>query len=224
MWNEESHFQALFSAGQWDQAERLAAGALERAGDAEGWLMRHALCCIASGRFADGLQSLDRAVCVEPRSLESLLAGSVVLADLGFYDEASKRYEAAVALRKENAAGPEAALERKLRELARAYLDAGKPEAALEEARKAVGVLETGESHALCARILMALGRHDDALGALEKARRAAPHLASLQVTAAVCHVALRREKEAREALRRAEELQDSSRAGHVLRRAFGLQ
>jgi tetratricopeptide (TPR) repeat protein len=221
MWTQESQFSALFSNGQWEQAESLALASLGTLGDSEGWLVRHALCCIALGRFAEALQSLDRAVCVEPRSLEALLTGSVVLADLGFYEEASKRFEAAVALARDEGMGPWSELDRKHRELALAHLRAGDVRGALALATNAVSLRDSAAGRTLLAAILLRSGEPAGALEELERARRLDPHDSHLQVLASVCFLQLGREGEARDALVRAETLQDRSRAGHVLRRAI---
>ena len=221
MWNEETSFSALFSAGSWEQAERLAAMRLHEEGDTEEWLVRHALCCMAQGRFAEALQSLDHAVCAWPRSLESLLAGCVVLTDLGFYDEAAKRYDAALAVAAETGAGPAADLETKHRALAEAYAAAGDANGALEQAKMALALSETAEGHLLVAHLLLSRQDPEGALASLEKARRLAPHAPAPHVQAALCYLGLGREAEARESLSRAETLQDRSATGLVLRRAL---
>jgi len=223
MWNEEAQFMALFSAGSWEQASLVAAEHLQNGqrGEGETWLVRHALCCMAQGRFAEALQSLDQAVCVAPRSLESLLAGCVVLADLGFYEEASKRYDAALTLARETGAGPKAGLEKKHRELSASYAEAGDVAGAIEQARKALALHEGAEGRLLLAGLLL---RNDDArqaLEELERARRLAPQSSSTHVLASLCYLKLGREGEAREALVRAETLKDVSATGIVLREAL---
>ncbi|MCA2961492.1 MAG: tetratricopeptide repeat protein [Silvanigrellales bacterium] len=225
MWSEDArhaaHFQTLCATGQWEQAESMAAARLRLEGDSESWLARHALCCMAQGRFAEALQGFDAAVCAEPTSVEALLAGCVVLADLGFYDEAAKRHEAALVLGKEQASGKLQSLEKEHRALARACLDAADLRGAQESIEKALNLRETSEGHRLASTVQVRQGRPDKALLALERARQLAPHDARVHVEAALCYLTVGRDKEARDALVRAETLGDTSATGHCLRLAF---
>jgi tetratricopeptide (TPR) repeat protein len=238
-------YGAYTASGQWEQAEALAAARLRDEGESEEWLSRHALSCMAQGRFAEALQSLDRAACVNPASPEALLAGCVVLADLGFYDEAAKRDEAARALSREEGAvvgsvtrnasspgwssipasrslpGATVALELAHRELALTYLDAHDAARAQEQIERALELRETPDGRRILARVHVRQGDPARALVELERARQSAPHDPSAHVDAALCYVALGRENEARDALVRAETLGDASRTGAVLRRAL---
>lgn len=221
-----AQFQSLCATGQWEQAESLAASHLRREGDSERWLAHHALCCMAQGRFAEALQSFDAAVCAEPTSVEALLAGCVVLADLGFYSEAAKRHEAARMLASPSTAGLAAlakrqALEKEHCELAKTCLSAGDVRGAQESIEKALSLRETAEGHRLASVVHVRLGRPERALLELERARQLAPQDPQVHVDAALCYLLAGRESEARDALVRAETLGDTSATGDCLRRAF---
>ena len=240
MWNDEGHFDALLGAARWDEAQRVAQSRLHEGGPSEGWLLRHAMCCMAQGRFAEALQSFDAAVCEAPASVESLLAGSVVLADLGFYDEAAKRYEAAMAVAKQavmkaeagkgpsavitaatHVSGSVASLEKGHLTLARTYLDASDTRSAQEQVERALGLHESPDARRLLASIHVRMGEPARALVELERARQLVPHDPRAHVEAALCYLALGREPEAKDALVRAETLGDPSMTGDVLRRSF---
>jgi tetratricopeptide (TPR) repeat protein len=206
--------------GHWDAAETRAREALEASDDSDGWLKRLAVACLAQGRFSEGLQALDRAACLPTSSIESLLMGSVVLADLGFYPEATLRYEAALTLQHEKNQGPEAELWKMHLQLAKSYASLVDFQSAYEQWQCALKIEENAEVLFYGAELFFQQKEWAKSLEHLEKARKLAPQEPRFQVWAAQCHLAMGQTERAKEALLRAEAFEDSSGAGQMLRRS----
>lgn len=232
-------FRVALLAGDFEQASRLAQDVIAREGESALWLNELGQLHFTQGHFDEALQHFDRAASLDPHFVEALLNGAVVLADLGYYDEAAARFEAACALDtpEESPLGvsrpavgvgglpPSLAREvaAKHLDIAQLHLEFERLDAAEAEARSA---LETqpglAPAHLVLARVHMHREQLDAALLELEQARRHAPKDSRVQLLAAQCYVILRRATEAREALARAELLQDKSTTGAVLRHAYG--
>ncbi len=93
MQEQAQEFRKALSRGEFDIAERIAARNLETGENRSMWLNEMGLLLVAQSRFAEGLQSFDKSVvCRAEPSVEAVLNGIIILADLGFYDEAASRF------------------------------------------------------------------------------------------------------------------------------------
>ena len=238
-------FRVALFAGDFETAERLAQGRLDDEGENATWLNELGQVYLAQGRFSEALQFFDRAICVDPQFVEALLNGSIVLSDLGFYDEAASRFEAACALdqsvvsavpratagtsQKEGTAGEENGVTGRRRvaekhlELAALHSSLGQWNDALMQCEKACATSESADGRIELARALLNLERVDAALFELERARRIDPRHPQIHVLAALCYVVQSRREDALDALGRAELLSDHSKTGEILRRSFTI-
>ena len=85
---------SALKSGDTDLAERIVATQLSH-DDSCFWLTAQGELLVLQGRFADALAAFDRAAQKDPHDLAPVLCGAVVLADLGFYDEAKVRFDCA---------------------------------------------------------------------------------------------------------------------------------
>ena len=223
---------ALFS-GDWDTAERMAYGALQELGENAIWLNELGQLYFSQGRFSDALQCFDRAIVADPWKIESLLNGAIVLSDLGLYEEATQRYQAACAL--DNASEADKNLNRpvlssthlglaaaksiaeKIIELSQVYCSLGQLDNAIVELQRAREVCDCVPVRLALAQVYMQKQECEKATVELENARRLEPQNAQVHVAAAQCYLMMNRSPEAREALSRASVLSDKSSVGRVL-------
>ncbi len=185
------------------------------------------------GHHMEALQHYDEAVRADPKDVESLLCGALLLSELGSYDEAEMRFRAVkeldgdggVTLFHKQLCEPGDSLtvhrqrSRELMELAESSWQEGDLVEAQRFAEAACAVVDSPEVRLFLGRLLLAQGEAEKALESLEHGRRLEPEWSAFQNLAARCFLALGKVKQAKDALLRAELLGDSSFTGKVLRR-----
>ena len=171
-----------FAAGDWFGTLYLVDELVE---SADGFADAHQLRGVALallGRPEDALAAFDTALTRNPAYVEALVHRAVVLAELGRGEEAARSFE--LAARAENAEGrfPRAVAGRLANlhaQLGEAYADAGAPQEAVSEYRRALSL--GPDFHDLRYRLgrhLVASGRYLEAREELERVLRVRPDFA----------------------------------------------
>lgn len=238
-------FSVAYGSGDFENAEQLVVEALADQPDDARWLNRLGLVYMAQGQYSDALAAFDRSVCADPHFLEPLLNGAIVLSDLGFYDEATSRFDAARVLDQSTpsqagamgaqgaptppfgqrpahlgvAVGRSAA--EKYLELSDSLLQLGLPEKAQDAAEEACRYYDHARGRLQLARTYLAQQMTDKALLEIENARRHDPRFVELHVFTALLQLVRNDRHKAMDALTRAEMLADTTALGQVLRTAF---
>lgn len=238
-------FTVAYGSGDFESAEQLVVESLADHPDDARWLNRLGLLYMAQGQFSDALAAFDRSVCADPHFLEPLLNGAIVLSDLGFYDEATARFDAARTLdastpsqagamgtqgaptpplgQRPNTMGiavARAAADKYL-QLSDSLLDLGVNERAQEAAEEACRYYDDARGRLQLARTFLAQQQVDKAILEIENARRHDPRFVELHVFNALLHLVRNDRTKALDALTRAEMLADTTALGQVLRTAF---
>jgi tetratricopeptide (TPR) repeat protein len=241
-------FTVAYASGDFENAEQLVIEALADSPDEPRWLNRLGLLYLAQGQFSDALAAFDRAVCADPHFLEPLLNGAIVLCDLGYYEEANVRFDAA---RKLDASAPSQAGSSRLREaltppygqlppdfgiaigratadkyleLSESLLQLGMAQKAQEAAEEACRYYDHARGRLQVARTLLAQQKADKAILEIENARMHDSRFVELHVFSALLHLVRNDRHGALDALTRAEMLADTTALGQVLRTAFAGQ
>ncbi|NBX17396.1 MAG: tetratricopeptide repeat protein [Proteobacteria bacterium] len=241
-------FTVAYGSGDFENAEQLVVEALADRPDDACWLNRLGLLYMAQGQYSDALAAFDRAVCADPHFLEPLLNGAIVLSDLGFYDEATSRFDAARILDNSTPSqagsmgaqgGPtppvgqrpaqlgvavsRTAAEKYL-ELSDSLLSLGLNARAQEAAEEACRYYDHARGRLQLARTFLAQQMMDKAVLEIENARRHDSRFVELHVFTALLHLVRNDRNKALDALTRAEMLADTTALGQVLRTAFAGQ
>jgi tetratricopeptide (TPR) repeat protein len=229
-------FKVALHCGDLEHAERLATNQLALLGESSKWLNNLGLVYLAQGRMAEALQHFDRAVAADEGFLEPLLNGAIILADLGYYNEAAVRYESAQQLQskgtgyaqRDPAAMPLFAAKstvetvgERLLELAHIHRQTGDRDGAMAELKRAIQHASLPAAHIELATLYLEQEECEAALDHLEQARRLDPQNPEIHIISAQCHLLKNRVKEAQDSLARAELLNDRSRTGAALRRSL---
>jgi tetratricopeptide (TPR) repeat protein len=189
-------------------------------------------CYAALGYYLEALQNYDAAVRLSSNTshtaLEALLCGAALLAELGFYEEAGTRFDAARTLDQPETEGKVGASTRSQTErrqlavdlalLASRMVHLEDPRGVRDLLERSLAIRDTPEARFELARSYLALGDASKALEHLEEGRRLDGTNPVFQNLAARCYMALGQVKSAKDAIMRAELLGDRSRAGRVLR------
>lgn len=234
MHDMRNDFRVALCSGDYEQAERLATNQLALLGESSLWLNEMGILLVSQGRLAEALLHFDRSAAADNSNLEAILNGAIVLADLGFYEEASVRFDAARAIEShaEDGQPPTAkplvqgkttslTLAEKALESAKIYRQLKDLAASEEGVRKSISISETSAAYTELARIFIEQDNHEKALEALNNAQRLDPSASEPLVLAAQCYLSRDLRKEALDALTKAELLGDNSRTASVLRRAL---
>ncbi len=241
-------YTVAYGSGDFESAEQLVVEALADRPDDARWLNRLGLLYMAQGQYSDALAAFDRAVCADPHFLEPLLNGAIVLSDLGFYDDATSRFDAARILDASTPSqagslgtqgGPtpplgqlpaqlgiavaRAAAEKYL-SLSDSLLDLGLTGRAQEAAEEACRYYDHARGRLQLARTYLAQQMLDKAILEIENARRHDSRFVELHVFTALLHLCRDDRTKALDALTRAEMLADTTALGQVLRTAFAGQ
>lgn len=240
-------FMVAYAVGDFESAEQLVVEALADTPDDARWLNRLGLTYMAQGQFSDALAAFDRAACTDPHFLEPLLNSAIVLSDLGYYDEASRRYDAARTLDRSHpsqaaamgrqgitpvssaienvpdqlglAAGRAAA--EKYLDLSHSLIELGLVKRAQEAAEEACRFYDHARGRLQLARTFLEQQMVDRALLEIENARLHDPRFVELHVFSALLHFVRDEQQRGLDALTRAEMLADTTALGQVLRSAF---
>lgn len=230
MSQEVDEFQLAFSQGDVARAEQIALAAVSRGQSLGLWLCRVGQCCQAQGRLGEALASYDRAIAADPLFVEALLNSALLLSELGFYEEAAARMDAAraldgqfVQLPQSEVKSPKASVSffRKLAAdyaaIAQNYCDIEDWAQARREIERALEVSEAASLRLMLAKILIRLGEPLAAQGELAKVASTYVENPEYHQAVAQCLVALRKNDEARTSLAKCEELAPPSRTADVL-------
>jgi len=244
----QQEFAVAYASGDFENAEQLIVEALAEHPDDSGWLNQLGLLYFAQGQYSDALAAFDRAICSDPHFLEPLLNGAIVLSDLGYYDEAAQRFEAARLLdastpSQAGAMGASTAPPPPLGQLpaslgvaigraaAEKYLNLSDSlmelnlfTRAQEAAEEACRHYDNARGRLQLARTYLAQMQPDRALFEIENARRHDPRFVELHVFSALLHLVRDERPQALDALTRAEMLADTTALGQVLRQGFASQ
>ncbi len=230
MHDMRNDFRVALCSGDYEQAERLATNQLALLGESSLWLNEIGILLVSQGRLAEALLHFDRAAAADNTHLEAILNGAIVLADLGFYEEASVRFDAARAVESQADGGTmplvqgrtiSLTLAEKSLETAKIYRQLKDLKNSEEEVRKSLSLSETSASYIELARIFIDQSIFERAQEALENALRLDPTSSEAFILAAQCYLSQNLPKEALNALSKAEILGDNSKAASVLRRAL---
>lgn len=206
-------FELCLMQGNLRRAEELALFATSRGTEGALWWNRLGLVCYLQGRFDDALMYFDRAACADPGDAEPLLNGAVVLSDLGFYDEAAGRFEAARDLdsrsetdeTKSDAVLSTRSFKKHSAEndVSRAF-DLSDVESWDDAKKRLSEAAQENESSLLRLRLgqaLLRLGDPTNALRELAKVATAYLGVAEYHVAVALCYLALKKKDDAKSAL-----------------------
>ncbi|MBM3382992.1 MAG: tetratricopeptide repeat protein [Betaproteobacteria bacterium] len=241
----QQEFDVAYASGDFENAEQFVVEALADRPDNPHWLNQLGLLYFAQGQYSDALAAFDRAVCADPHFLEPLLNGAILLSDLGYYDEAAQRFDAAKLIDSSvpSQAGAlglgstlplplghlpaslgvaigRAAAEKYL-QLSDALLELNLFVRAQEAAEEACRHYDHARARLQLARTYLAQLQPDRALLEVENARRHDPRFVELHVFSALLHFVRNERSEALDALTRAEMLADTTALGQVLRQAY---
>lgn len=224
-----SDFKVAMLAGDFDTAERMGLGELDSQGEVAFWLNQMGQLYVLQGRFAESLQYFDRAVCADPTNIEALLNGVIVLSDLGFYEEAAKRFEAARALdgKQENEDKCGLSVLKKVADMhaqvGGLYAELGSWARAEQELTNAIEVFDSGSLRLKLSKVLLQIGHVKRALEQAEKGVAIEPQNAQLHILKAQCYLKLGQVRDASEAIATAEELDPRSSLLPTLKSALPL-
>jgi tetratricopeptide (TPR) repeat protein len=234
MHDMRNDFRVALCSGDYEQAERLATNQLALLGESSLWLNEMGILLVSQGRLAEALLHFDRSAAADSSNLEAILNGAIVLADLGFYEEASIRFDTArtIESQSEGDRPPNAkplvqgkttslTLAEKALETAKIYRQLKDLASSEEGVRKSLSISETPEAYVELARIFIEQNSPEKAQEALNNAQRLSPSASEAFVLAAQCYLSRNLRKEALDALAKAELLGDNSRTASVLRRAL---
>lgn len=223
-------FRAALYAANFELAERIAIQQIQVGGETCHWRNEQGLLMLAQGNLAGALEAFDRAVQLDPQCVEAIINGAIVLSDLGYYDEAAMRMEAALSAddRHPIRGNPEGtsvrtAIARRHLDIAAIHRQTKHYQAAQQELQTAIDLADLWEAHVEMAKLEIELGRPSRALESLDAARTQQPRNPEIHVLAAQAHLTDNNRNEALTALHRAELLDDRSQTGHALRNALGM-
>lgn len=245
----QQEFAVAYASGDFENAEQLVVEALAERPDDPQWLNRLGLLYFAQGQYSDALAAFDRSVCADPHFLEPLLNGAIVLSDLGYYDDAAQRFDAARLLDAStpsqagamggNKAVPPPALGQlpatlgvaigraaaeKYLQLSDGLMELSLFQRAQEAAEEACRHYDHARGRLQLARTFLAQMQPERALLEVENARRHDPRFVELHVYSALLHLLRDERPMALDSLSRAEMLADTTTLGQVLRQAFAGQ
>jgi len=148
------------------------------------------------GRFEEAQGCFEEALAINPNYTEAALNLAVTYNDLGRYDEAKKIYKAALSRGEEAPGQLDPFVKGKIAnlhaEVAQAYVDAGMPNDALHELRKAILLCPTfADLRVRLASLYRQIGDQDAAKFELEEAIAAKPHYVPAYVALGVVLLAV---------------------------------
>jgi len=182
------------------------------------------------GRFEEAQGCFEEALAINPNYTEAALNLAVTYNDLGRYDEAKKIYQAALSRGEESPGQLDPFVKGKIAnlhaEVAQAYVDAGMPNDALHELRKAILLCPTfADLRVRLANLYRQTGDQDAARFELEEAITAKPQYVPAYVSLGVVLLALNRKEDAIKRWKDALDIDSENKAAAMyLRMAEGMQ
>ncbi len=215
-----------------DRAEQLLLGVLARSDKYAD--VHHLLAMVARerGDFVRAALCLERAVAINPRYTEALLALAITYNDLGRYEESRDIRERLGAKHPGETSGvrPErldafvlGRIANQHAGLAQTYRDAGCHEEAARELRRAIELRPAFvDLRVRLAAVLRDAGQTDEAIAELEQACARTPGYVEAHVQLGLAHLAAGRREEARRSLRVALELDPEHERAKTYARVLG--
>ena len=93
MQNSLNDFRAALFAADFQLAENIGLSQLQQIGEKADWLNELGILYLMKGDLPEALRFFDRAILVDANFIEAQFNASIILSDLGFYDEASQRFK-----------------------------------------------------------------------------------------------------------------------------------
>lgn len=93
MQNSLNDFRAALFAADFQLAENIGLSQLQQIGEKADWLNELGILYLMKGDLPEALRFFDRAILADANFIEAQFNASIILSDLGFYDEASQRFK-----------------------------------------------------------------------------------------------------------------------------------
>lgn len=90
--NSLNDFRSALFAGDFYLAENIGLVQIQQNGEKAEWLNELGILYLMKGDLPEALRFFDRAVAADLNFIEAQFNASIILSDLGFYDEASARF------------------------------------------------------------------------------------------------------------------------------------
>ncbi|APJ04113.1 tetratricopeptide repeat protein [Silvanigrella aquatica] len=157
MQNSLNDFRAALFAGDFYLAENIGLVQIQQLGEKPDWLNEMGILYLMRGDLPESLRFFDRAVMADPNYIEAQFNASIILSDLGFYDEAASRF--AEACKREGVL-----LAQKHYDMSLFYLSVRRFTEAEEELKKAIAQYRSIEYFLELARLYFELQDYESAL------------------------------------------------------------
>ena len=93
MQNSLNDFRAALFAADFQLAENIGLSQLQQIGEKADWLNELGILYLMKGDLPEALRFFDRAILADANFIEAQFNASIILSDLGFYDEATQRFK-----------------------------------------------------------------------------------------------------------------------------------
>ena len=155
--NSLNDFRSALFAGDFYLAENIGLVQIQQNGEKADWLNELGILYLMKGDLPEALRFFDRAVASDSNFIEAQFNASIILSDLGFYDEAATRF--ADACKREGTL-----LAQKHYDMFLFYQSVRRFSEAEEEIKKAIALYQNTDYIIELARNYLELQKYDEAL------------------------------------------------------------
>ena len=161
--NSLNDFRSALFAGDFYLAENIGLVQIQQNGEKPDWLNEMGILYLMKGDLPEALRFFDRAVASDGNFIEAQFNASIILSDLGFYEEAASRF--ADACKREGTL-----LAQKHYDMFLFYQSVRRFSEAENEIKKAIALYQNAEYIIELARIYLELQKYDEALEQIDYA------------------------------------------------------
>lgn len=163
MQNSLNDFRSALFAADFQLAENIGLDQIQQLGEKADWLNELGILFLMKGDLPEALRFFDRAIQADPNFIEAQFNATIILSDLGFYDEAAIRFQDAC--QREGVI-----LARKHYDMCLFYQSVGKFQEAIEEILKAIHLIKNHDYYIELTRIYIELQKFNEALQSINEA------------------------------------------------------
>jgi tetratricopeptide (TPR) repeat protein len=155
--NSMNDFKSALFAGDFYLAENIGLFQIQQNGEKPDWLNELGILYLMKGDLPEALRFFDRAVAADANFIEAQFNASIILSDLGFYDEANSRF--ADACKREGVI-----LAQKHFDMSLFYQSVRRLPEAEEELKKAIAMYRSIDYLLELSRVYFEMQKYEDAL------------------------------------------------------------
>lgn len=163
MQNSLNDFRAALFAADFQLAESIGLNQIQQVGEKAEWLNELGILNLMKGDLPEALRFFDRALLADANYIEAQFNASIILSDLGFYDEAALRFKDAC--QREGSL-----LAQKHYDMCLFYQSMRRFPEAIVEIEKALELCRNHDYYIELSRIFIELQKFDEALKSLAEA------------------------------------------------------